>query len=406
MKTPLQKITLLSALLLSTLFATAQWSSIAPVPAGLVGNDGAVSFTIGNTGYLVAGSGTDNVFAFDTISNAWTNLGAVPAAMGHAFGMAFQVNGKGYVVGGDTSGIPVATVWEFDPTQMNPWTQKNNFPGGARDAGFGFAIGNYGYVGGGNDNMSLYTDIWKYDPPTDSWTMLQASLPVNGIIFPVSFVIGTRAYISTGGVAPNGVNEIKNMWCLDGTNDSLSVRNSFAGVGRQAAFAFSNNNYGYIGGGQTNYTTNYYDMWKYDPGLDQWTPAPSAPLLGAAWSSAFVIGNNAYAGLGAKFVGTGLTGNLNFYKFGMSLVTATHDLDNSISVSVYPNPSSDNIKVVVPGVKKFIVEIYSVSGNMVTKKEIHSGESISVATLAAGIYTIKCTSKDLGTVVTRIAVTR
>src|SRR5262245_27496294 len=130
MKTLLRNTVLCSALFLSTFSASAQWSSIAPIPAGLIGNDGAVSFTIGSKGYIVAGTGTNDMFAFDTLTNAWSLVGPVPAAMGKAFAMAFQVNGKGYVVGGDTMGSPVASVWEFDPSLVNPWTQKNNFPPG------------------------------------------------------------------------------------------------------------------------------------------------------------------------------------------------------------------------------------------------------------------------------------
>ncbi|MCW3127474.1 MAG: galactose oxidase, central domain protein, partial [Bacteroidetes bacterium] len=286
-------LTILS-LLLFGFTSFAQWSSIASQTGG-VGNDGAVSFTIDGNGYTLAGSSTNKVYMYDTLADTWTVVDTVPVDMGHAFAMSFTVGGRVFIVGGDTSGVPVSTVWEYTPNGRGHFLQKQDFPAGPRDAGFGFGLDGYGYVGAGNDNVSLFGDIWKYDPLHDAWTHLSDSLLPEVLIFPTSFVVGHKAYILTGGTAPTGVNEVMDMWAFDGT--TMTQKASYPGAGRQAAFTFSNNGYGYVGGGQANYTTNYNDMWRYDAANDQWSAAPGSPLLGGAWSSTFVVGNNAYAGL-------------------------------------------------------------------------------------------------------------
>jgi N-acetylneuraminic acid mutarotase len=388
MKSLLLKPALLFLLLTLKITATAQWTSIAPVYAGAIANDGAVSFTIGNTGYIVAGSSTSAFYSYDTLANSWTQVGNIPDNAGHAFAMSFVINNKAYIVGGDTGGVPLATVWEFDPSASgNQWTQKNNFPAGTRDAGFSFAIGNYGYAGAGFDGSSIYSDIWKYDPANDHWTQLSVSLPVSGLIFPTTFTITNKGYILTGGLAPSGVNEIKNMWCIDGSNDSLSAKSDFPGVGRQAAFSFSNGLYGFAGGGQAGYTTNFNDMYMYDPLYDQWTPVPDAPMLGAAWSSAFVIGNTAYAGLGAKFVGAGLTGTDAFWKFNMDISTGIPSHEKSNLSFIYNE--TEHALLVKHDRADLLVSAFDISGKRVLNKNVGREEYVKLECLTPGIFLVR-----------------
>ena len=390
MKKQLQKCLLItSAILFSSMISNAQWVQVGRVYGGTIANDGAVSFSIGTKGYVVAGSSTNNMYVYDTLANSWSLVGSIPDAAGHAFAMGFAINGKGYVVGGDTSGIPVNTVWEFDPVAVNHWTQKHDFPAGARDAGFAFALNNYAYVGAGNDNVNLYNDIWKYDPVLDSWTQLSQSVPETGLIFPTSFAIGNKGYILTGGIPPFGVSEITDMWCLDGADDSLRVKANFGGAGRQAAFAFSNGSFGYVGGGQSNYTANYSDMWMYDPVNDVWSVSISTPMFGAAWSSTFAIGDAGYAGIGAKFVGANLQGDDQFYRFRMDVTTGIKNVtDNKLSYTLYPDPASDNFHISGNIHSSAHVLINDVEGRTVIEETIPESKTISVGTLSPGLYTI------------------
>jgi len=392
----LKSIQLLIVVLFPAVNSFSQWTQVAPVYAGAIANDGAISVSIGHKGYIIAGSSTSSVMQYDTLTNTWTPFGNVPATAGHAFAMSFVINDKAYIIGGDTGGVPLNTVWEFDPTTTTMWTQKNNFPGGVRDAGFAFSINNSGYLGGGFDGSYLYNDIWKYDQANDQWAQLPAGLPMTGILFPTSFVIGTKGYIVTGGTPPSGVNEITNMWCLDATNDSVYARANFAGTARQAALAFSNNNFGFVGGGQAGYMTNYNDLWMYDAVNDQWSPSPdSLPMLGAAWSSVFVIGNIAFAGLGAKFVGAGLTGTDDFYKFQMPAITGINNLNfEKGTLTVGPNPASD--KIFIYGFENSAsITIYDAVGRIMKVKVISENQNeILVDDLSPGVYNLQLLEKD------------
>jgi N-acetylneuraminic acid mutarotase len=275
----LQRTILLSILFLFGFFASqAQWSVVRNVYGGAMANDGAASFTIGDKGYIIAGTATSMVYEYDTATNKWTSLGAAPASI--SFPMSFVLNGYAYIIGGDTAGQVTAAVWRFDPKAgKNAWVKRKDFPGGPRNAGFGFAVGNAGYVGCGFDGSYIYDDVWKYDDVNDSWTKLAAHVP-QALIFPAAFVSGNKAYVLTGGTAPSGVNEVSNMWCFDPSNATWTPKAAFGGGIRQCCFAFSNNGYGYAGGGQTNYTTVYKDMWRYNVGANSWTRVEDIPLPG------------------------------------------------------------------------------------------------------------------------------
>jgi N-acetylneuraminic acid mutarotase len=376
--------------ILSFLASQAQWTPVRSIYNGTLANDGAVSFSIGNKGYVVAGSSTNITYEYDTALNKWTNYGTVPASMGRAFAMSFVLNGYAYIIGGDTGGHPVPTVWRFNPLAgKNAWFQLKDFPGGMRDAGFGFAVNNAGYVGGGFDGSAIYDDIWKYNEPNDSWTKLSGSVP-QALIFPASFVSGNKAYLLTGGVAPSGVNETDQMWRFDPVTQQWDAKAAFGGGGRQACFAFASNGLAYVGGGQTSYTTVYQDMWQYNIATDKWTKVGNAPLLGPAWSSAFVIGNNAYVGLGAAFTSTGLTGTDSFYRYRIAQTTGVGHIAHKEPLwSVYPNPVHNSLLLQGTLPTSFSVSIYDITGRLVMTATDINERKMDVQALPAGCYTIR-----------------
>lgn len=392
MKQAQLKQTLLLTLIfiLSFLASQAQWVPVKSIYNGTIANDGAVSFSIGGKGYVVAGSSTNVVYEYDTAVNKWTNYGTTPPSMGRAFAMSFVLNGYAYIVGGDTSGHPVPTVWRFNPLAgKNAWSQLKDFPGGMRDAGFGFAVNGMGYVGGGFDGSDIYDDIWKYNASSDSWTKLATPVP-QALIFPASFVWGNKAYLLTGGVAPSGLNETDQMWSFDPTTEHWDTKAAFGGGGRQACFAFASNGLAYAGGGQTNYTTVYTDMWQYNIANDKWTQAGQVPLLGPAWSSAFVIGNNAYLGLGAAFTSTGLTGTDSFYRYKIVQPTAVGPLSHGADLwSVYPNPAHKVLHLQSISPATGTAGIYDIAGRLVKAIVDVSDKKIDVEELPAGYYTIR-----------------
>jgi hypothetical protein len=62
-----------------------------------------------------------------------------------------------------------------------------------------------------------------------------------------------------------------------------------------------------------------------------------------------------------------------------------------IAVSIYPNPAVNELNLVIPSNKKYTLEIYNVTGQMVLKKELSNDQSankhsIDVSGFAAGAY--------------------
>ncbi|MEP7170926.1 MAG: T9SS type A sorting domain-containing protein, partial [Bacteroidota bacterium] len=87
------------------------------------------------------------------------------------------------------------------------WSQKANFPGGARYEDTGFSIGNFGYLGTGY-TPSPNAQIWKYDPVTDTWTPI-ADFGGGVRVENVSFSIDSLGYLGTGW---DGVNFRYDFW--------------------------------------------------------------------------------------------------------------------------------------------------------------------------------------------------
>ena len=81
--------------------------------------------------------------------------------------------------------------WEWDQT-TNSWTQKATYPGGGCRSLIGFAIGTKFYVGAGldaNANGVDYDDFWEWDQGTNTWTQ-KANFPGGARCSCVSFSVG------------------------------------------------------------------------------------------------------------------------------------------------------------------------------------------------------------------------
>ncbi len=63
-------------------------------------------------------------------------------------------------------------------------------------------------------------------------------------------------------------------------------------------------------------------------------------------------------------------------------------VENNFTTSIYPNPTSNVINV-LGNFEKAHVQIFDVSGRMLMQQAIQQHQSISIANLAAGIYTLK-----------------
>lgn len=73
-----------------------------------------------------------------------------------------------------------------------------------------------------------------------------------------------------------------------------------------------------------------------------------------------------------------------------SFVLATSEVGaNNSQLTLYPNPSTDFIKIKAKNTEKLIVKIFSMSGQLLLKGNYLSDESIDVSSLKSGVYLIQ-----------------
>ncbi|MDX9771991.1 MAG: kelch repeat-containing protein [Bacteroidales bacterium] len=179
-------------------------------------------------------------------------------------GVAFSINGKGYVCGGYDGKDRLTDLWEYNADQ-DYWTQKADFPGTARTSATAFALDGKGYVGTGYDGDSYLSDFWEYDPSNNEWNGLTdfGGGERSGAI---SFGLDGNGYLGTG---YNG-NFLKDMWKYDPISGSWTQIVSVGGSKRNNATAFVSDGYAYVVCGVNNgsYIT---DFWRFDPTTGSWS---------------------------------------------------------------------------------------------------------------------------------------
>jgi len=261
----------------------------------------AVSFVIGDKVYFGTGFNSNedeeylkDFWMYDTTRDFWTKLSDFPGEP-RIGGVAFTINGKGYVGVGYNGKVKLKDFWEFDPS-TNLWTRKADFGGSARYASVGFSLGNKGYLGTGyddNDNR----DFWEYDPTANQWTQI-ASMGGSKRQDAVAFTINEKAYVCTG--INNGTN-LTDLWQFDPSTGvwiqkaDLDFNDSWT-IPRSNGTAFSLGSKSYVGLGYSSGVRN--DFWEYDPTLDTWTDKTA--FEGAARQDvvSFVVNNRAYVASG------------------------------------------------------------------------------------------------------------
>ncbi|MEX0968145.1 MAG: kelch repeat-containing protein [Bacteroidia bacterium] len=359
-----------------------QWTQMNDFPS--TPTDGAFSFVLDNKGYVGGGLAGNEVFSFDASNGEWTEKAPIPSPGDHlAWAFSFVINGKAYVGGGsfETASDLTDKMYEYDP-QMDTWTEKAPYPAGERDGCFSFSVNGKGYVGGGFDGQYMLFDFYEYNPATDQWRSLP-DYPGGPVLFAVSFVIDGKAYAGTGA---QGTMEIDDIWEFDPTTESWNQVASFPGESRQAAVGYAVGGKGYIAGGMSDYTTIRSDLWEYDPAADNWQKIEdNLPTDQLAWSTAFVLGNDAFIGLGVNLPDFEFSNS--FYKY--SHVSTGIYQKTPAALEVYPNPASSvlNIKNPQAGLN---AQGYMLDATGKTVKKWKPDESeINIEDLAEGIYLLR-----------------
>ncbi|MDY0781433.1 Kelch repeat-containing protein [Tenacibaculum sp. IB213877] len=258
----------------------------------------AVTFTIGNKGYLITGYNGDDYLAdtweYNLEGDYWVQKATFPG-VARSGAVGFAINGKGYIGTGYDGNDKLKDFWEYNP-ETDEWTQKTDFAGTARYGAIGFSINGVGYIGTGYDG-SEQKDFWKYDPSNNTWEQIfgfSGEKRQNGAVF----VIDEIAYLGTG--IHNGSNELDfysfdgNQWTklqdLEDYNDDDDDLYLSSGVG------FSINGKGYFATGISGSLTS--KCWVYEPLTDTWDEVPDFEGTPRQDASAFTFENTAFVLMG------------------------------------------------------------------------------------------------------------
>ena len=270
----------------------------------------AVSFTIGDFGYISTGTATSERFRdtweYSTALRYWTQKADMPGAARNS-AVAFSIGTKAYVGTGYDGSSRLNDFWEYDRATNN-WTQKANFGGSARYDAIGFSLNGKGYIGCGYDGNYL-KDIWEYDPSTNQWAQ-KASVGGSKRSAAMAFVINTQAYVMGG--SNNGevqqdlwsYNQASNTWTektkvynySDDTYDD-----DYGSIPRQNGVTFVIGNYVYISTGENGSINSA--TWQYDPANDSWLQKTGFEGTGRSGAVAFTLN-------GRGFILTGRNGSL------------------------------------------------------------------------------------------------
>ena len=169
---------------------------------------GAAGFSIGTKGYIgtgvEAGSPPSNRKDFqewDQASNTWTKKADFGGVARHA-AVSFSIGNKGYIgIGVGSGGYCQKDFWEWGQL-TDTWTKKVNFTGPTVGDAIAFSIGAKGYIGTGINGGGVWQDFWEWDQATNTWIQ-KANFGGAARFGSVSFAIGSKGYVGIGESPPN-----------------------------------------------------------------------------------------------------------------------------------------------------------------------------------------------------------
>lgn len=281
----------------------------APFPGKL--RIGAVSFAIGNKGYVGGGR---NFMRPDSLGNSYFKKGK-DTLLSAIFAMDFKTWGPLDTVVELTNARGDSVLndwWEYDPAG-NTWTQKADMPGlkMGRAYGVGFAINNKGYVGLGYDNGRIKGEI-------DGVSASLIGPYIDSIVWNGAkwdTIMKGTAVITVDSIYTDSIYYLKDLWEYTPGSNTWAKKADFPGQPRAYASAFTSYpnreitgleffkraygdsslyNAGFVGlgKGDSGIVTNnlYDDFYSYKPVTDSWKRIADFPASRRFGATGFGLG--------------------------------------------------------------------------------------------------------------------
>lgn len=361
----------------------------------------------------------------------------------------FEYDGNIYVGGGYLqTGSTSNRVWAYDVAN-GTWTQKADFPGGARGNAVGFSLGDFAYVGAGFDGTNHLSDFWKYDPAMDSWTQID-DFPGGKRSHPLVNTTGTAAYLIGGGRAGDNT-FFRDTWVFNRSSETWQQLDDYPGSGSWRLFGWVIGDKMYVGGGEefpngtftdfyrfdlgnntwsetampdcpTTKTSGGYSftlqgkgyycegyngqedsvndfgkrLFSFDPVAREWSEGPSFPGASRVLGFSVAVDGKAYVGGGSNFVSRLIY--RDFYEFAPSTTSSRSVAYEEVTVKAFPNPISQDLLTIsgdFTSRNQIIVRLYDLKGSSqqlpagTTRYATDGSIQLDVNNLTPGMYQVE-----------------
>lgn len=358
------------------------WTPTAPIPTQ--GRDDGLAFSINGFGYMVTGnlngySESNKLFQYNPSTDSWSEKALFPGTA-RQYSSVFILDSKAFLIGGySENGQALKDVWCYNPF-TDSWTQKNDFPSLARWHATAISIQNEAFFGMGTTPDSTLSDFWKYDLITDSWRKLD-NYPGGGQRSVLGIPIQNKGIFGEG-FSINPVHYSTSWYQFDPKSEKWSACDSFPGGTRSYGTVISNGLTGIVCGGMDENGVYKNDCYSIDYS-GKWNTLPVLPNPGIKGCKGFFINGNYY-------IGTGIDHDNNRTSNFQKLEHIDFEKDH---ISVFPNPSKDDFTVVTNS--DAIVYVYTISGHLLQKLEVPETGFVVIEDLPIGIFVLSIEGENL-----------
>lgn len=146
---------------------TDTWTELKNCPVKRTGTAG---FAIGENLYVGMGYDTEkykDFYCYHTQTDSWNRVADLPKV--RVLSKGISIGNEGYILlgrywnGSLNGGKLLADVLKYDPA-LNTWSRCGDFPGGGRQNMVAFVINGKGYIVGGEDDYERKSDVWTFQP--------------------------------------------------------------------------------------------------------------------------------------------------------------------------------------------------------------------------------------------------
>jgi len=355
------------------------WVQLSDFP-GTERDDGCV-FTVNNKAYCFSGLDVNfqcqtNGFVFDGVSESWSyTMASLPSGKERQYATAFTYFNTGFMIGGiNCSNVCLNDFWQYN-TSTNNWTALPDFPAAGRQGMCNFILNDKVYlIGGRNAAGNIFNEVWEYNFTSGIWTQ-KNNLPFAGTWRGCAFEINGIGYTCYGLMNTNAYNRSIYQY-NSGTDTWQAITNINLPARRYTGSAITSNK-AFLYGGMDSLNQISNDVYLFNPTTSTVNIYSGIPTFGRKGGMTFALNNKFYFTTGVT-----LTARVKETWKNDQFVGLEEFDSNDIPITIFPNPSSEEIHIQSP--QKIIkISMTSLLGEIIIET---TQQTITVKEIPDGIY--------------------